>query len=323
MTGPYHVPVLLEEVLRFLPADPNGVCVDGTLGGGGHARALAERLGAGGVLLGLDRDPAALAACRDLEAAHPGRVTLEQASFDELPHVLRRRRLGPVSGLLLDLGVSSHQLDEGARGFSFLRDGPLDMRMGPGAESSAEALVNGATAEELKRIFREFGEEPQAGRVARAIVAARERRPLRTTGDLARTVEKALGRRGGKHPATRVFQALRIAVNREMEALDGLLVSLPGLLSPGGRVVVISYHSLEDRRVKQAFRSAEPHCVCPPRIPLCTCGEPGWLRVLTPRAVKPGMEELERNPRARSAHLRAAERLPDGAPFSASQGGQP
>lgn len=314
-TVPYHVPVLLEEVLSFLPADPNGVCVDGTLGGGGHARALAARLGPTGRLLGIDRDPEALAACGDLEAAHPGRVMLAQGSFGDLPEILRSREIGPVSGILLDLGVSSRQLDEGGRGFSFLRDGPLDMRMGPAVGPPAEELVNEASVEELKRIFREYGEEPQAGRVAKAIVDARRRQPLKTTGELARAVEKALGWRGGKHPATRIFQALRIAVNREMEELDGFLASLPALLAPGGRAVVISYHSLEDRRVKQAFRAAAPHCVCPRWLPRCTCGEPGWLRVLTPKAVKPREAEVAVNPRARSAHLRAAERLPGDTPF--------
>lgn len=312
MTAPYHVPVLLDEVLGLLPADPEGLTVDGTLGGGGHARALVERLSPGGRLLALDRDPAALAACRDLEGARGGRVALERASFGDLARVLRSRGLGRASGLLLDLGVSSRQLDEGARGFSFLREGPLDMRMDPEAGQPAADLVNEAPPEELARIFREYGEEPRAGRVARAIAEERARRPLATTQDLARVVERALGRRDGKHPGTRVFQALRIAVNRELDALDRLLATLPDVLAPGGRVVVIAYHSLEDRRVKQAFRAGARHCVCPPRAPRCTCGEPGWLRVLTTKAVKPRREEVEANSRARSARLRAAERLADG-----------
>lgn len=310
MTSTYHVPVLLDEVLELLPAGSEGVTVDGTLGGGGHARALVERLGPSGSLLGLDRDPGALAACADLEASHPGRVRLVQASFGDLAEVLRRTGLGPASALLLDLGVSSRQLDEGARGFSFLRDGPLDMRMDTGTGPTAADLVNEAPPEELKRIFREFGEESRAGRVARAIVEERGRRPLVTTLDLARVVEKALGRTSGKHPGTRVFQALRIAVNRELEALDRLLASLPEVLAPGGRVVVIAYHSLEDRRVKQALRAGAPRCICPPLAPRCTCGKPGWLRVLTAKAVKPRRDEVEGNPRARSARLRAAERLP-------------
>ena len=295
MKDRYHVPVLLEEVLRYLPSDPGGLVVDGTLGGGGHAEALAERLGPRGLLLGLDRDAEALEACRGLTERFPGRVRLARGNFGALPEILRREGLGPASGVLLDLGVSSRHLDEADRGFSFLRDGPLDMRMDPSDGPSAAELVNGLREAELERLFRELGEEPRAHRVARAIAEARRRRPLATTGDLARTVERALGRQGGRHPATRVFQALRIAVNRELEALEGFLGSLATVLAPGGRVVVIAYHSLEDRRVKKAFQAPED-----------VCGGP--LRVLTRKVVKPGRDEVERNPRARSARLRAAER---------------
>ncbi|MHB8764688.1 MAG: 16S rRNA (cytosine(1402)-N(4))-methyltransferase RsmH [Deferrisomatales bacterium] len=309
MTGGYHVPVLAAEVLEFLPARPDGVCVDGTLGGGGHARGLAERLGPDGLLLGLDRDAEALAASHGLVLDFPGRVRLVQGNFGELPRILAQEGLGPVAGILLDLGVSSRQLDEGDRGFSFLRDGPLDMRMDPSSGEPARDLVNRATEEELRQIFREYGEEPRAGRVARAVVRARARRPIETTGDLARVVEEALGRRGPKHPATRVFQGLRIEVNQELAALDSFLEALPGLLAPGGRVAVISYHSLEDRRVKQALRGYEPRCRCPAELPRCQCGEPGTLRLLTRKAVKPGRAEVES--RARSARLRVAERLPD------------
>ncbi len=317
----YHLPVLgPEAVSRWLGA-PDGVYVDGTLGGGGHARALLARLGPGGRLVGLDRDPDALAANRDL-AGDP-RVRLVQGDFGYLPAVLARLGIGPVDGVLLDLGVSSHQLDEGTRGFSFLRDGPLDMRMDPGSGQPASAFVNRAPVAELARVIRAYGEEPRAGRVARAIDRERRRKPLETTGELARVVEKALGRRGAKHPATRTFQALRIAVNGELDALERFLDALDRVLAPGGRVVVISYHSLEDRLVKRALRDAEPRCRCPARALRCTCGTPGWLRPLERRAVRPGPDEVERNPRARSARLRAAERLPDAPPDGERHGGTP
>jgi 16S rRNA (cytosine1402-N4)-methyltransferase len=316
----YHTPVLEQEVLEFLPTEPDGVLVDGTVGGGGHAWAIAKRLGARGLLLGIDRDPEALAVARELLGASAARIRLTQGDFGRLPGILRGEGLGPVQGVLLDLGVSSHQLDEGRRGFSFLRDGPLDMRMDPAAAVSAETLVNELPMAELARIFREYGEERRAQRVARAIVQARGRRLLQTTAELAQVVEKALGRRGPRHPATRIFQALRIAVNKELDSLDAFLAALPEVLAPGGRVVVISYHSLEDRRVKRAFRLLEPHCRCPPLAPRCTCGSPGLLRVLTRKAVQSSRPEVEANPRARSARLRAAERLPDPMREPQSQG---
>ncbi len=314
---PYHVPVLAGRAVELLVHDPGGTYVDGTLGGGGHARLILERLSPGGRLVAVDRDPEALESCRAL--ARDPRVTLAHGDFGELPRVLAAHGVGPVDGVLLDLGVSSRQVDEGRRGFSFVRDGPLDMRMDPTRGPDAAELVNTLDERELERILRAYGEEHRARRVARAIVAARRRGPIETTGQLARIVERALGRRGGRHPATRTFQALRIAVNRELEALEGFLRALPGILAPGGRVVVISYHSLEDRRVKHAFREAEPRCRCPREAPRCTCGTPGWLRVLTRKVVKPDRGEIERNPRARSARLRAAERLP----AAPGQGGRP
>ncbi len=310
MTTPYHVPVLLGEALGLLLTDPDGTYVDGTLGGGGHAREIAARLGGRGFLLGVDRDPEALVAAGPLEGEFPGRVRLAQGDFGDLGEILAAEGLGPVDGILLDLGVSSRQLDEGARGFSFLRDGPLDMRMDPTAGVPASHLVNTWDEAALTRVFREYGEEPRAGRVARAVLRARARHPLCTTGELARTVEEALGRRGGKHPATRVFQSLRIAVNQELDSLERFLEDLPSLLKPGGRVVVIAYHSLEDRRVKQALRLYAPQCRCGPDSPRCTCGTPGPLRPLGRKVVKAGREEVNVNPRARSARLRAAERLP-------------
>jgi 16S rRNA (cytosine1402-N4)-methyltransferase len=319
VTQTYHVPVLLEESLTHLRVLPGGTYVDATLGGGGHARAVAEQLEAGGRLLAVDQDPEALAAGEALVESFPGRVELVAGNFGDLAELLAGRGVGRVDGVLADLGVSSRQLDAGERGFSFLRDGPLDMRMDPRRGVTAAEWLEDAAQAELIRVLREYGEEPRARRVARALLAARELRPLRTTGELAAVVEKALGRRGAKHPATRTFQALRIAVNRELEMLERLLSALPGVLKPGGRAVLIAYHSLEDRRIKQTFRSWEPHCRCLPRDPVCTCGTPGFARVLTRRAVKPGAVEEEANPRARSARLRAVELLVED--FASRQGG--
>ncbi len=314
----FHRPVLAAEAAELLVADPQGVYVDATLGGGGHTRRVLARLGAAGRLVGVDRDPDALEACRELES--DPRVTLVHGRFGALRAILASLGLERVQGILVDLGMSSHQVDRPERGFSFLHDGPLDMRMDPGEGFSAADLVNRLDERELARILREYGEEPRARRVAAAIVRARRRGPIRTTGQLARVVEEALGRRGGRHPATRTFQALRIAVNRELEELDALLGDLPHLLAPGGRVVAIAYHSLEDRRVKRAFRDGEPRCRCPPHALRCVCGRPGWIRVLTRKAVRPSPDEVEANPRARSARLRAAERLP---PVHHGQGGHP
>lgn len=310
MSLPYHVPVLREEALHYLRVEPCGTYVDATLGGGGHARAVAERLSTRGRLFALDQDPAALEICSVLRGEFPCRVTLVSGNFGELETHLRDLGVDEVDGVLADLGVSSRQLDSAERGFSFLRDGPLDMRMNPERGTSAAELVNTASEAELIRLVREYGEEPRARRVARALVEARQKHPLRTTAELAYVVERALGRRGAKHPATRTFQALRIAVNREIQVLEQLLEALPRVLAPGGRAVLIAYHSLEDRRIKQAFRSWEPHCRCPPLDPVCTCGRPGFARVLTRKAVMPGAAELAANPRARSARLRAAEMLP-------------
>lgn len=305
----YHVPVMLAEALKLLVTDPDGLYVDGTLGGGGHARAIAELLGPSGRLIGLDRDPEALANSAAWAAALPGKVTLLRGNFGSLARLLDERGLGPLQGVLLDLGVSSRQLDEGERGFSFLRPGPLDMRMNPQEGRPASALVNEATEAELRRIFWEYGEEPNARRAARALVEERARRPFETTGDLAQALERALGRRSDKHPGTRIFQALRIVVNREMEELEAFLRDIPERLAPGGRLAIISYHSLEDRMVKRRFRELEPHCVCPREALRCTCGHPGMLRAVNRKSLRPSREEVLKNSRARSAHLRVAERI--------------
>lgn len=307
-TGPVgatHVPVVVGEVVAWLRPRPGARLVDATVGLGGHAAALLA--GApDAALLGLDRDPQALAAAGRRLAPFPG-VTLRQASYEDLPDVLREVGWDGADAILLDLGVSSLQLDAAARGFSFRADGPLDMRMDPAASATAADLVNTWSEAEIATTIARFGEEPRARAVARAIVRAR---PLATTGELARVVEGVLGRgKPGLHPATRTFQALRIAVNDELGALERFLADGWALLRPGGRLAVIAYHSLEDRLVKTAMRRWAAACLCPPGIVLCRCGWTAKVRVLTPRPLRPSEIEVAANPRARSARLRVVERL--------------
>lgn len=307
-----HVSVLPGEVLELLAPRPGGLYLDGTVGGGGHARLILEASSPDGRLIGFDRDPAALAAAATLLAPFGERVTLCRGSFAGLDEQLASLDIRQVDGILFDLGVSSHQLDTPERGFSFREDGPLDMRMDPAQPTSAADLLAGADAEELKRIFREYGEERWAGRIAREIVRVRGEAPLVTTRQLAELVCRAVP--GGYvpqriHPATRVFQALRIAVNGELDALAAGLAAAMRTLRPGGRLAVISFHSLEDRLVKQRFREAANPCSCPPRLPVCVCGRRAEVKVLTPRGVRPAEAEIIANPRSRSAVLRAVEKL--------------
>ena len=309
-----HEPVLLEEVLDLLQPGPGALVVDATLGGGGHAEAILERTGPDGRLIGLDRDDEALAAASRRLARFGERARLVRASFGELGAVLEAEAVSNVDAVLFDLGVSSWQLDAPERGFRFSEDAgadtPLDMRMDRRQPRTAADLLAHAPAGELERIFREYGELPGAARLARAIVDRRERAPLRTSADLVALVREARVGGGRKHhPATLVFQALRIAVNDELAALGAGLEAAIDALRPGGRLAVIAYHSLEDRRVKQCLRAAERGCVCPPRIPVCICGQRPRVRAVVRRAVMPGEDEIRHNPRARSARLRVAERI--------------
>ena len=289
----------------MLAPERGGLFVDATVGAGGHAEALLDA-GPGVRLLGLDRDPDALAAARIRLARFRERVELRRADFGDLDAVLSD--FPAPAGVLADLGVSSMQLDRAERGFSFRRDGPLDMRMGQSGRSAADVVAT-ASVEELTRIFREFGEERMAGKIARGIVAERARGPITTTRHLARVVAEQKGSREKIDPATRVFQALRIEVNQELVALARFLAAAVARMQQGGRVAVISYHSLEDRMVKEAFRRESGVCLCPPRLPACVCGARKALEVLTRRAIRPSDAEIERNPRSRSARLRAAEKL--------------
>jgi 16S rRNA (cytosine1402-N4)-methyltransferase len=314
--GPWaHRPVLLAEAVAFLGCRPGGVYVDCTVGGGGHAAAILAASAPDGRLVGLDRDEVALReAGRRLAAAESGggRAVLVREDFGHLADVVVRLGVGWVDGVLFDLGVSSFQLDEAERGFSYQADAPLDMRMDRRQPLTAADLLNTVSEAELTGIIREYGEERWAARIAALAVARRKRRPFRTTGDLVEAVKAAIpaaARRSGPHPARRTFQALRIAVNDELGALERGLRAAIEVLKPGGRVVAISFHSLEDRLVKRALAQAARSCLCPPGLPVCTCGHRPSVKVLTRRPVAPAPAEVAENPRARSAKLRAAERL--------------
>ncbi|HEY82703.1 MAG TPA: 16S rRNA (cytosine(1402)-N(4))-methyltransferase RsmH [Dehalococcoidia bacterium] len=300
-----HVPVLLEETMRALAVQPGGRYIDCTLGGGGHALAILERSAPGGQLLGIDADPEAIAVARERLAPYADCVRLINDNFASLQAICLKYDFFPVHGILFDLGLSSLQL-ESARGFSFQHDAPLDMRFDPAQEVTAADIVNTWAEAELARLIRAYGEESCSQRIAREIV---RERPIRSTLHLARVVERAVGRRRGRiHPATKTFQALRITVNRELENLELALKQAVELLGFEGRLVVISYHSLEDRIVKQFMQREARDCICPPNTPTCVCGHKAQLRLISRRVITPSAAEIERNPRSRSARLRAAER---------------
>jgi 16S rRNA (cytosine1402-N4)-methyltransferase len=304
---------MVGEVLEGLvkAAGGDALFVDGTVGTGGHAEALLQAC-PGGRLIGIDRDPEALALAAERLRPYGDRVRLLRGHYADLPALLTGEGIGQVDGILLDLGVSELQIGEERRGFSFMKEGPLDMRMDRGADQTAADLVNRASEAELRRILREWGEERWAPVIARAIVRARRASPLTTTTQLAALVARAIPARHHPrriHPATKTFQAIRIAVNRELERLEEALDRGVPLLKPEGRLCVITYHSLEDRMVKQTLQRLAQGCICPPRLPVCVCGRRPVVRVVTRRPVQPRPEEIARNPRARSAKLRIAERL--------------
>lgn len=306
-TYPDHRPVLYQEVLTLLaPASPRHY-LDCTVGAGGHAQGILEACAPAGTLLGLDLDPSALElAARNL-AGFEDRVILRQGSYAQSARFLSEVGWQEVAGIVLDLGVSSMQLDRPDRGFSFREEGPLDMRFNPAQKLSAADLVNGMAEEELADLIWRYGEERHSRRVARAIVQAR---PLTSTTSLAQVVRKSVGYSASKlDPATRTFQALRIAVNDELNIIEQALPDLIALLGPAGRLAVISFHSLEDRIVKQAFKRESQDCICPPEQPVCTCGHRAQIKILTPHPLVAGPEEKQINPRARSAKLRVAEKL--------------
>jgi len=308
----FHRPVLLNETIALLDPKPGGVFLDATLGGGGHADAILERTSPNGILVGIDRDPEAIEHARQRLARYGQRVKFVQGDFRDIGSILASVGITELDGVLFDLGVSSHQLESG-RGFSFMRDEPLDMRMSPAEGTlSAADVVNTYTESDLAEIIRRYGEERYARQIARAIVERRKSAPIRTTGELVETILSAVG---GKyrgldiHPATRTFQAIRIEVNKELEAIEAGVTGAIEHLKIGGRICVISFHSLEDRIVKKTFRKLSGHCECPPRALKCECGARRILQVLTKKPVTPSEEEIAENPRSRSAKLRCAERV--------------
>jgi 16S rRNA (cytosine1402-N4)-methyltransferase len=309
-----HLPVLLLEAVAALAPHPGGRYLDGTFGGGGHSRAILDASNPEGIVLAIDADEEAMARGRDM-AADPAigdRLRLVHGNFARLAEIVREHQLAPLDGVLLDLGLSSFQLGAAERGFAFRLTGPLDMRFDRSDGQPAADLVNTLSPEDLTKILWRAGEEPRARRIVQAIVRERERAPIETTAQLAEIVSDAVGGRRGSdtHPATRTFQALRIATNDELAALAQALDGAISVLSPGGRLAVISFHSLEDRIVKEIIRREAATCVCPPEQPVCTCDQRPRLRPVG-KAIKPGPDEIHANPRSRSAILRVAERLPD------------
>jgi len=304
---PVHVPVLLDEVIAGLQPRQGGCFIDCTVGLGGHAAAILDKIWPSGRLLGIDADPEAIKISQDRLSDYRESVTLVNDNFVNLEAICRRYHFHPVDGILFDLGVSSLQLDTAERGFSFNLDAPLNMRFDRGQGPTASDIVNSLSEPELARLLREYGEERHSQRIARYIV---RNRPIATTLELARLVQQALGAKRGKiHPATRTFMALRIAVNEELQNLELALKQTINLLRPGGRLAVISYHSLEDRIVKQFMRDAASSCLCPPGTVICRCGHVPTLKLISRKVIKPTSLEIESNPRSRSAKLRIAERL--------------
>jgi 16S rRNA (cytosine1402-N4)-methyltransferase len=309
MSVPVHVPVLLDEVVAGLQPRPGGRFVDCTIGLGGHAAAILERISPSGRLLGIDADPNAIKISKDRFSNYGEAVTLVNDNFVNLDAICKEYLFHPVDGILFDLGVSSLQLDTAERGFSFHLDAPLDMRFSPEQGLTASDIVNRFSEQELAKLIERYGEERHSRRIARYIA---QNRPITTTAELAQLVEQASvasSRRSRIHPATRTFMALRIAVNSELQNLELALKQTPDLLRPGGRLTVISYHSLEDRIVKQFMRYAASSCVCPPGTIICRCGHVPTLKLISRKVIKPASLEIESNPRSRSARLRIAERL--------------
>jgi 16S rRNA (cytosine1402-N4)-methyltransferase len=305
------VPVLVQEAVQFLNLKPEGIYVDGTVGSGGHSREILARLPEKGRLICLDRDPDAIHLSRDrLRFDH--RVQFVHANFADLDRVIRDLAINGIDGVLLDLGMSSYQIEVSGRGFSFKKEEPLDMRMNPDNKQTGEHLINSLSFESLQTLLLKYGEERRAKTLASAIVKAREQKPVKTATELAQIIESATPKSHKpwkRHPATKTFQALRIAINREMDNLETFLRKIPSLMNAEGRLVVISYHSLEDRRVKEAMAHWEKPCTCPPDFPVCACRKVPTFRRLFKKGQKPKQTEIDRNPRARSAIMRVAERI--------------
>ena len=305
----HHISVLLNECIDNLNIRPDGIYVDGTMGGGGHSLEIAKRLTTGRLIC-IDQDPNAHEAAGKRLAEYKDRITFVRDNFGNIADILDSLGIEKIDGMLLDIGVSSHQLDEAERGFSYQQDAPLDMRMNPDRPFSAYDVVNGYDEDELDRVIFTYGEERWARRIAQFIVKERENKPIETTGELVDIIKKAVpkgARKDGPHPAKRTFQAIRIEVNGELEVLQRAIDDVAARLAVGGRLCIITFHSLEDRSVKEAFRKQENPCICPPQFPVCVCGKKPLGRVITRKPILPSKEELEENPRSRSAKLRVLE----------------
>ena len=304
---------MISEVLYYLNCKPGKIYVDGTLGGSGHARMICRNISPDGVFIGIDQDVDAVKNAENVLKSFDLNIRLFHGNFIDLPGFLRQLKIKAVDGILLDLGISLHQIESSGRGFSFLRDEPLDMRMNRTSRTTAEDLVNRMDEKNLKQIFREYGEERWAGQIAKKIVRSRKQNAIKSSNQLARIVCDAVPKSSSFHqkihPATRVFMALRIAVNKELEMLNVFMENVAELLNHKARLCVLSFHSLEDRIVKHRFKSLEKGCVCPPDFPECVCNQKPVLRLLTKKVVRPSKEEIERNPMARSTKLRAAEKI--------------
>ena len=305
----HHISVLLNECIDNLNITPDGIYVDGTMGGGGHSLEIAKRLTTGRLICIVQYPNAHEAAGKRL-AEYKDRITFVRDNFGNIANILDSLGIEKIDGMLLDIGVSSHQLDEAERGFSYQQDAPLDMRMNPDRPFSAYDVVNGYDEDELDRVIFTYGEERWARRIAQFIVKEREAKPIETTGELVDIIKKAVpkgARKDGPHPAKRTFQAIRIEVNGELEVLQRAIDDVAARLAVGGRLCIITFHSLEDRIVKEAFRKQENPCICPPQFPVCVCGKKPLGRVITRKPILPSKEELEENPRSRSAKLRVLE----------------
>ncbi len=304
-----HIPVLFNETIELLSCKPGDIIVDGTLGGGGHASAILERIVPGGTLIGIDRDPEALKAARERLSKFGDSLTTVHDNFANLEYILDRLGIDAIDGMMMDLGVSSYQLDEDSRGFSYQSDAPLDMRMDPTQDLNAHKVVNEYQERELAQIISRYGEERWAARIAKFIV---DNRPINTTGELTDVIKAAIpakARRQGPHPSKRTFQAIRIEVNKELELLEGAIESAVNRLKPGGRLCIITFHSLEDRIVKNTFRKLQNPCICPPESPICVCGKEPLVEILTRKPIIPSDKEIDENPRSRSAKLRACQKV--------------
>ncbi|MBE6022710.1 MAG: 16S rRNA (cytosine(1402)-N(4))-methyltransferase RsmH [Cellulosilyticum sp.] len=307
-----HVSVLLNECIEGLDIKPDGTYVDGTLGGAGHAGVVCSHLSEGGHFIGIDQDNNALTVSKERLSGVKPKVTLVKSNFVDVKNVLESLQVDKVDGMLIDLGVSSHQLDEPSRGFSYMHDAPLDMRMNQDAAYNAYEVVNTMSEDDLYHIIKEYGEERWAKRIASFIVTERQAKPIETTYELVEVIKKAIpqgARKDGPHPAKRTFQAIRIAVNRELEIIEPTIKDIVGKLNKGGRLCIITFHSLEDRIVKHAFKELEDPCTCSKHLPMCVCGKKPEVKVITRKPILPSDEEIEINPRSRSAKLRIIEKI--------------